>query len=59
LTIAAVLSSPAAPGLRGLEAGEIVPGHYFMQLKAGVPAATAARAHGVAVDHVSGRTVNG
>jgi subtilisin family serine protease len=59
LTAAAMLSGLAAPALLGQEAGEIVPGRYIVQLKSGVSAAAAARAHGVAADHVFGRALNG
>jgi subtilisin family serine protease len=59
LMAAAMISGLAAPALLGQEAGEIVPGRYIVQLKPGVPAAAAARAHGVAADHVFGRAVNG
>lgn len=48
-----------APVARGQDVGEAVPDRYIVQLKPDVPAAAAARAHGVTPIHVFSRAANG
>ena len=63
-TLLLVLGAMMGPGLtvagmHAQAAGEVIPNRFIVQLKPGVPAAAAAKRHGVAADRVFGHAVNG